>query len=74
MEVPQAVIKAAKGLVKMFGPSFEYLGEHNGSDVFMFAFPDGTFTCEPYLFLYSKQSQSATQIAGGAAVELLSLF
>lgn len=74
METPQAVIQAAQGLVQMFGPSFEYLGEHNGNDVYMFAFPDGTYTCEPYLFLDDKRRPVATQIAGAAAVELLSLL
>lgn len=74
MEVPQAVIKAAGELVQMFGPKFDFIGEHNGSDVYRFAFPKGEYTGYPIFYLYDKGCLSVTEVAGPAALELLSLL
>ena len=53
MEVPKEVLKAAAGLVKIYGPTFSLLGRKDGFDVFIFCLPEDEETGFPFVFLYA---------------------
>jgi hypothetical protein len=73
MEVPSEVIKAAAGLVEMYGESFEYLGKSGDMDVYMFAFPDDELTGFPCVYLY-KPGSPALAVSGMQAVRIVASF
>ena len=74
MEVPVAVIKAASGLVNLFGPNFSLLGEKGGKEVYKFDFPKGRFTGYPFLYLYKRETNTATEVTGPRALEIIISF
>jgi len=74
MEIPKEVLKVAKGLVDEYGPRFEYLGESNGLQVFMFAFPDDVVTGFPSVFYYNEKEKTAFRVSGMMAVQAIASF
>ena len=40
MNVPEQVKNEARELIEQYGDSFEYLGNYEGSDVYVFKFPE----------------------------------
>lgn len=74
MEVPVAVIKAASGLINLFGPRFSLLGEKGGREVYKFDFPKGRFTGYPFLYLYKKENNTAAEVTGPKALEIINSF
>ena len=74
MEVPEEVKKVAKGLIDAYGPNFEYLGEKNGLQVFMFAFPEDVITGFPSVFYYNAKEKTAFCVSGMMAVQVIASF
>lgn len=72
MEIPKKVLKAAKYLVDMYGANFELLGDYQGSDVYMFRFPEGVETGYPALFLF--KDNSVLPMCGIESLQVLASF
>lgn len=73
MKTPAEVLKAAKGLVDMFGPHFVLLGERDGQEVYMFQFPEDSTTGFPFVYLYEK-GKPALEVTGFEAVDIIDSF
>lgn len=73
MKTPAEVLKAAKGLVDMFGPHFVLLGEMDGQEVYMFQFPEDSTTGFPFVYLYEK-GKPALEVTGFEAVDIIDSF
>ena len=73
MKTPPEVLKAAKGLVNMFGPHFVLLGERDGQEVYMFQFPEDSTTGFPFVYLYEK-GKPALEVTGFEAVDIIDSF
>ena len=52
MEIPAEVLKAAAKIVSQYGENFTLVGEHEGSDVYRYRFPQNMKTGFPFLYLY----------------------
>lgn len=72
MEVPAPVLAAAAGLVEMYGPQFELLGQTDGADVYMFCFPDDEVTGFP--FVYLLKDGKAKEVTGFDALSIIGSF
>ena len=66
MDVPVKVQEVAKGLIDMYGPSFDYLGKYEGADFYMFVFPEDSNTGFPY--------DEVLEITGFPALDIIGLF
>jgi hypothetical protein len=74
METPKAVIKAAGWLAESFGTKFEYLGQYNGREAFVFVFPKDEFTGFPFVYLYNEDKDRAQEVTGYDALDIIRLF
>ena len=72
MDVPVKVQEVAKGLIDMYGPSFDYLGKYEGSDFYMFVFPEDSNTGFPYV--YQLENDEVLEITGFPALDIIGLF
>lgn len=52
MNIPEAVKNEARSLIGQYGESFEYLGDYEGQEAYLFKFPDDSVTGFPFLYLY----------------------
>lgn len=73
MEVPKEVLKAAAGLVEMYGPKFTLLGEREGQAVYLFNLPEDEETGFPFVFLH-EEGRPALKVTGFDALEIIASF
>lgn len=73
MEVPKEVLKAAAGLVEMYGPKFTLLGEREGQAVYLFNLPEDEETGFPFVFLH-EEGRPALEVTGFDALEIIASF
>lgn len=73
MEVPKEVLKAAAGLVEMYGPKFTLLGEREGQAVYLFNLPEDEETGFPFVFLYAP-GKPVKKVTGTDALEIIASF
>ncbi len=73
MEVPKEVLKAAAGLVEMYGPKLTLLGEREGQAVYLFQFPKDLYTGFPFVYLY-EEGRPALEVTGEDALEIIGSF
>ena len=71
-QTPQIVKDAASYLIEMYGDNFDYLGKHEGADVYMYLFPDGS--CTGFPFVYIHKDDKVTEITGFEALDIVRLF
>lgn len=72
MKVPEEVIKAAQGLIDMFGEHFKYLGRLDDADFYMFEFPDDSENGFPWVYQY--KNGEVVGITGFSALDIIRLF
>lgn len=72
MDTPQVVTEKAKGLIELYGPQLAYIGNYENLQVFMFQFPENTETGFPFVYLYDRSSNVATEVIGFDALEVIS--
>ncbi|MDR2131005.1 MAG: hypothetical protein LBP56_07580 [Odoribacteraceae bacterium] len=72
MKVPEQVTAAARGLIDVYGDSFDYLGKYKGKDVFLFRFPEDACTGFPFVYLFA--AGKVTEITGFEASLLVENF
>ena len=72
MKIPAKISKAARELIAMYGEHLAYLGEHDGSAVYQFKFPDGVHVGFPVLYLL--KDDKVTELNGPESFDILDLF
>lgn len=72
MNIPEAVKNEARGLIEQYGDSFEYLGEYEGADYYVFKFPEDSCTGFPFVFQYADGL--VFTITGFEALDTIDLF
>ncbi len=72
MDIPQIVTEKAKELIELYGPQLAYIGNYENQQVYMFQFPENTETGFPFVYLYDKTSDGATEVTGIDALEVIS--
>lgn len=72
MSIPSSVIAKAGELIELYGNQLEYCGVFQGSDVYVFSFPEGKETGFPFLYLHDVISNSVKEITGFEALHILS--
>lgn len=72
MKVPEAVIKEAQPLIKLYGKRFKHLGDYEGQDAWMFVFPKKSETGYPAVFL--EKDGQALGVCGPAALGIIRSF
>lgn len=68
-QVPQIVKDAAKGLTAMYGDSFRHLGKYQGSDAWLFAFPEDVETGFPVIFFL--EDGKVKEVSGFQALSIV---
>lgn len=72
MNVPQQVKDAARDLIDQYGDSFDYLGNLEGIDYFVYRFPDDTTTGFPFVYQYGHGP--VLTITGFEALDIINLL
>lgn len=72
MNVPEQVKNEARGLIEQYGDSFEYLGNYEGADYYVYKFPEDFCTGFPFVFQY--ENGSVFTITGFEALDTINLF
>lgn len=72
MEVPKAIIEAAGEFVTQYGANFEYLGEYEGSDAWVFLFPEDENIGYPFVYLF--KDGKADEVSGMFALDIIASF
>lgn len=73
MTIPEAVLKAAKGLVNLYGPNLVLLGERAGQEVYQFVFPKDEKTGFPFVYLYEK-GKPVLELTDYEALDIVASF
>ncbi len=72
MKIPAKISEAARELIAMFGEKLAYIGEHEGSAVYQFKFPDNQEVGFPVLYLL--KDDKVTEINGPETFKILDLL
>lgn len=73
-DIPKSVIKEAEGLIDLYGNNFDYLGEYQERDAYLFVFPKNKLTGFPFVFLYDTKDQNVETITGFDALDIIDEF
>lgn len=72
MEIPAEVLKAAAKIVSQYGENFTLVGEYEGSDVYIYRFPEDLILGFPFLYLY--KDKRVTFVTGQKARDIIKSF
>lgn len=72
MNVPQEVKNAARDLIDQYGESFDYLGNLEGQEAYLFCFPEETTIGFPVLYLF--KDEQAIEITGPKVFDFIDLY
>lgn len=72
MKVPEQVKNEARELIEQYGDSFDYLGNYEGADYFVYKFPEDATTGFPFVFRYGDGP--VMTISGFDALDLINLL
>lgn len=72
MNIPEQVKNEARQLIEQYGDSFEYLGNYEGADYYVFKFPEDSCTGFPFVFQY--ENGSVFTITGFEALDTINLL
>lgn len=73
MKVPEEILTAASGFVKMFGANFKYLGSHGEIEYYLFVFPSGRLIGQPFVYGY-KKGNPVHEYTDTEAFDIIQLF
>ncbi len=71
-QTPQIVKDAASYLIEMFGDNFDYLGKHEGADVYVYHFSEEVTAGFPPVYLY--KDGAVEELTGDVASYFLDSF
>lgn len=72
MNIPEQVKNEARGLIEQYGESFEYLGDYEGQEAYMFKFPEDSCTGFPFVYLF--KSGAVVEVTGPVAFNIIDSF
>lgn len=72
MNVPEPVKTEARRLIERYGDSFDYLGNHEGQEAYLFRFPDDATAGFPFLYLF--KDGEAMEVTGPDVFGFIDLY
>lgn len=72
--IPKAVTASAKDLIDLYGENFKYLGKYKNQDTYLYQFADNTSTGFPFVYLYNCDKDSAIEITGFKALDIIQII
>lgn len=72
MNIPVQVKDEARELIEQYGDTFEYLGDYEGQEAYMFKFPEDSCTGYPFVYLYD--GNTVTEISGPLSLDIIGSF
>lgn len=72
MNIPEQIKNEARLLIEQYGDSFEYLGNYEGQDAYVFQFPENSDTGYPFVYLYD--GKNVDEITGPLALDIIDSF
>lgn len=72
MNIPEQVKNEARLLIERYGESFDYLGNHEGQEAYLFRFPEDATVGFPYLYLF--KDGEAMGITGPHVFDFIELY
>lgn len=72
MNVPEQVKNEARSLIEQYGESFDYLGNHEGQEAYLFRFPEDATVGYPFLYLF--KDGEAVGITGSHVFDFIDLY
>lgn len=70
--IPKPVFDEAADFISEYGEHIKYTGRHKQYEVYSFIFPEDSETGYPVLYLYDSTKESAFEITGEMALDILS--
>lgn len=72
MNIPEQVKNKARWLIEQYGDSFDYLGDYEGQDAYLFNFPEDTVTGLPFVYLF--KDGHVTEKTGFESLDIIALL
>lgn len=72
MKVPEQIKSEARWLIEQYGDSFDYLGNYEGQEVYLFKFPEDSCTGFPFVYLF--KDGLVTEITGFESLDIIGLL
>lgn len=72
MNVPEEVKHEARWLIEQYGDSFDYLGNYEGQEAYLFRFPDDATVGFPFLYLF--KDGEAMEVTGPGVFDFIDLY
>lgn len=72
MNVPEQVKNEARPLIEQYGDFFDYLGNHEGQEAYLFRFPDDATVGFPFLYLF--KDGEAMEVTGPGVFDFIDLY
>ena len=72
MNVPEQVKNEARPLIEQYGDSFDYLGNREGQEAYLFRFPDDATVGFPVLYLF--KDGEAMEVTGPGVFDFIDLY
>ncbi|MCB6714544.1 hypothetical protein LI160_13175 [Bacteroides xylanisolvens] len=72
MNVPEQVKNEARPLIEQYGDSFDYLGNREGQEAYLFRFPDDATVGFPFLYLF--KDGEAMEVTGPGVFDFIDLY
>ncbi|WP_260400108.1 hypothetical protein [Phocaeicola vulgatus] len=72
MNVPEQVKNEARPLIEQYGDSFDYLGNREGQEAYLFRFPDDSTVGFPFLYLF--KDGEAMEVTGPGVFDFIDLY
>lgn len=72
MKVPEQIKSEARWLIEQYGDSFDYLGDYEGQEAYLFKLPEDSCTGFPFVYLFD--GTHATEVTGFDAFDIIGLF
>ena len=69
MNIPVQVKDEARELIEQYGDTFEYLGDYEGREAYMFKVPEDSCTGYPFVYLYD--GKTATEVSGPLSLDII---
>ena len=72
MNVPEQVKNEARPLIEQYGDSFDYLGNREGQEAYLFRFPDDATVGFPFLYLF--KDGEVMEVTGPGVFDFIDLY
>ena len=70
-EIPIKVQSEAQHLINRYGQNFDYIGNFNGHEYYIYKFPEETITGFPFVYVYNSETEEVLEISGSRALDII---